>query len=243
VPPIGLPLPEVVPVLPGHRVRLRPARPGDVGVVGRIGIDPHIQRFYGRERAARRGLTAAEARHVVARIAGHGTTQGWMIEVGDRLAGMARLFAVEPDERRAWYSISFLSRDHLGRGLGTEATRLVLTYAFAVLGMHRVSARVLDFNARAIALLRGSGFAVEGREREWLYFEDDWRDALLLGVLDHEFRAVVASQPECERLSGLSRIVREDLIEAQSERPARRRRVPVSPARVLDWRRQPATGR
>ena len=139
-------------------MHLRPARRSDAGVIGRLGIDPLIHRFYGRERAARRGLTAAEARAVVARLMGRGGTQGWMMESRGRLVGVARLFAVEPDERHCWYSISLLSHESVGRGLGTEATRLVLTYAFAVLGMHRVSARVLDFNARAVALLRGSGF-------------------------------------------------------------------------------------
>jgi RimJ/RimL family protein N-acetyltransferase len=229
VPPVSLPLPDVVPVLPGRQVRLRPARPSDAGVVGRLGVDPLIHRFYGRERAARRGLTAAEARRVVARLMGHGGTQGWAIEAGGRLVGVARLFAVEPNERRAWYSVALLSHDSVGRGLGTEATRLVLTYAFAVLGMHRVSARVLDFNARAVALLRGAGFVVEGREREWLFFEGEWRDALLLGVLEHEFRAVVSSLPECERLSGLSRVVREDLLEAGSRRGGAASRVSVGP--------------
>ena len=211
MPPVGLPLPDVVPVLPGRQVWLRPARPADAGVLGRLGIDPHIHRFYGREHAVRRGLTSTEARQTVSRLMGRHGNQGWVIEARGRLVGTARLFAVEPDERRAWYFISLLSHEFVGRRLGTEATRLVLTYAFAVLGMHRVSARVLDFNARAVALLRGSGFVVEGREREWLYFEDDWRDALVMGVLEHEFRAVVSSLPECERLSGLSRVVREDL--------------------------------
>ena len=50
--------------------------------------------------------------------------------------------------------MTLLSHEHLGHGLGTEATRLVLTYGFAVLGLHRVTARVLSFNERALACLR-----------------------------------------------------------------------------------------
>ncbi len=153
--PIGLPLPDVVPVLPGRRVVLRPPAAGDAPLIARLGVDPEIARFFGVELASHRGLTADEARRSVERLTGAPSTQGWVIEAGGRLAGTARLFAVEPAARRAWYSVTLLSHDLVGMGLGTEATRLVLTYAFAVLGLHRVSARVLDFNTRALACLPG----------------------------------------------------------------------------------------
>lgn len=35
-----------------------------------------------------------------------------------------------------------------GRGLGTEATRLVIDYAFNVVGVHRIDLEVYDFNPR-----------------------------------------------------------------------------------------------
>jgi RimJ/RimL family protein N-acetyltransferase len=211
VTPIGLPLPDVVPVLRGTRVALRPPTPADVGVVARLGVDPAIERFFGAERRTRRGLTTDEARRALARLAGPARTQGWVIEEGGRLVGLARLFAVEPDERRARYAVTLLSRERLGHGLGTETTRLVLAYGFAVLGLHRVSARVLDFNERALACLRASGFVEEGRERESVPFEGVRRDIVTLGVLDREFAALAAARPECAGLSALARVVRDEL--------------------------------
>ena len=209
--PIGLPLPDVVPVLRGARVTLRPPTPADVGVVARLGVDPAIERFFGAERRARRGLTTDEASRAMARLAGPARTQGWVIEEGGRLVGLARLFAVEPDERRARYAVTLLSRGRLGHGLGTETTRLVLAYGFAVLGLHRVSAHVLDFNERALACLRASGFVEEGRERESVPFEGLRRDIVTLGVLDREFAALAAARPECAGLSALARVVRDEL--------------------------------
>ena len=209
--PIGLPLPDVVPVLRGARVTLRPPTPADVGVVARLGVDPAIERFFGAERRTRRGLTTDEASRALARLAGPARTQGWVIEEGGRLVGLARLFAVEPDERRARYAVTLLSRDRLGHGLGTETTRLVLAYGFAVLGLHRVSAHVLDFNERALACLRAGGFVEEGRERESVPFEGLRRDIVTLGVLDREFAALAAARPECAGLSALARVVRDEL--------------------------------
>jgi len=222
VTPVPLPLPDVVPVLRGAQVALRPARPADVGVVARLGVDPTIERFFGAERGTRRGLTSGEAQAALARLHAGLGTQGWVIEHDGRLVGLARLFGVELAEARASYAITFLARRHLGRGLGTEATRLVLTYAFAVLGLHRVTARVLSFNERALACFRACGFSEEGRERESVPFEGYRHDLVLMGVLDREFAALVADRPECAGLSALARVVRSELAEAAIGGPPRR---------------------
>jgi [ribosomal protein S5]-alanine N-acetyltransferase len=211
VTPIGLPLPDVVPVLLGTGVVLRPPERADIGVVARLGVDPAIERFFGAARGSRRGLTSSEARAALARLTGPTGTQGWVIEQAGHLVGLARLFAVEPDERRARYAVTLLSHERLGRGLGTEATRLVLTYGFAVLGLHRVTARVLSFNARALACFAACGFVEEGRERESVPFEGLWHDLVIMGVLDREFAALAAARPECARLSALARVVRDEL--------------------------------
>ena len=211
MPPIGLPLPDVVPVLRGARVALRPPVRADIGVVARLGVDPAIERFFGAGRGARRGLASGEARAALARLTGPAGTQGWVIEQDGRLVGLARLFAVEPDERRARYAVTLLSHERVGHGLGTETTRLVLTYGFAVLGLHRVTARVLSFNARALACFRACGFTEEGRERESVAFEGFWHDLVIMGVLDREFAALVAARPECAGLSALARVVRDEL--------------------------------
>ena len=223
VTPVGLPLPDVAPVLPGRTVVLRPPRPADAGVVARLGVEPTIERFFGVEGVVRRGLTSREAQAALARLGDREGTQGWVIEHRERLVGLARLFAVDPHERHARYAVTLLAREWLGRGLGTEATRLVLTYAFAVLGLHHVTARVLDFNARAFACLRDCGFVEEGREREAVPFEGSWHDLVVMGVLDREFAAFAAARPECAVLSPLSRVVRSEVAEAAGRPQADRR--------------------
>ena len=52
-----------------------------------------------------------------------------------------------------------------GRGLGTEATQLVLGYAFTTLGLHRVSLEVFAFNARALRVYQKAGFRLHGERR------------------------------------------------------------------------------
>lgn len=59
----------------------------------------------------------------------------------------------------------WIGRRHWGNGLGKEAVRLLLHFAFAVLGMGLAYARVLRSNARSVMLLRSLGFAEEEREQ------------------------------------------------------------------------------
>jgi RimJ/RimL family protein N-acetyltransferase len=49
-----------------------------------------------------------------------------------------------------------------GQGLGREITRLVLAWAFGVLGAHRVELEELASNSRAIGCYRACGFRQEG---------------------------------------------------------------------------------
>ncbi|HEX3513887.1 MAG TPA: GNAT family protein [Trebonia sp.] len=53
-------------------------------------------------------------------------------------------------DRHAEYSVGLFVAAMRGRGLGREITRLVLAWAFDVLGVHRVELQALASNSRAI---------------------------------------------------------------------------------------------
>jgi RimJ/RimL family protein N-acetyltransferase len=74
-----------------------------------------------------------------------------------------------------------------GRGLGTEATRLLVGYGFEMLLLHRISLEVYTFNPRARHVYEKVGFRVEGTLRESLRYEDQWIDATVMSVLAHEW--------------------------------------------------------
>ena len=56
-----------------------------------------------------------------------------------------------------------------GRGIAREAVGAVVTYAFDVLGLHRIEANYQPRNER-------SGIVVEGYSRDYLYLDGAWRD-------------------------------------------------------------------
>lgn len=112
----------------------------------------------------------------------------WVIEVEGRCIGTARLHHVDEQNRRARYAIGIFDPSAWGKGLGTEATRLVLRYAFENLGLHRVDLRVLAYTHRAIACYEKCGFVQEGVEREGALIAGEWQSDVIMSILEHEFR-------------------------------------------------------
>ncbi|MBD0708991.1 MULTISPECIES: GNAT family N-acetyltransferase [unclassified Streptomyces] len=76
-----------------------------------------------------------------------------------------------------------------GRGLGTEATRLILGHAFEGLGLHRVWLEVYAFNPRARHIYEKAGFRAEGVLRGALLWAGERVDATVMSILAPEWAA------------------------------------------------------
>jgi RimJ/RimL family protein N-acetyltransferase len=176
------------PTLVGHRVTLRAHRDDDRAARQRHGWHREIERGYGEDTPTR-AMTDAEVEAWVDYLAAK-TAVGakcWAVECDGELVGHAFLLDVREAGRKARLAIGMYAPQFMGRGLGAEAVRLVLRYAFGTLGLHRVDLKVLDGNNRAIAAYRTCGFVEEGRERESCWVDGRWHDDVIMGILEHEF--------------------------------------------------------
>ena len=59
------------------------------------------------------------------------------------------LNGLDPDNESCNFRILLYGDANRDRGLGTEATRLILRHAFENVGLHRVDLEVYEFNPRA----------------------------------------------------------------------------------------------
>ena len=75
-----------------------------------------------------------------------------------------------------------------GRGLGTEAARLILGHGFEVIGLHRISLDVFAFNPRARHVYATVGFVVEGVKRDAFAFDGEYVDEIWMSILADEWR-------------------------------------------------------
>ena len=169
------------PTLAGERVILRPASVDDVPGLLDLLADEESGRLTGSHGV---GPDPEMARNWYA-------TRG---ETDDRLdlavveratgeyAGEVVLNELDRDNRSCNFRIG-LRAGFQDRGLGFEATRLIVEYAFDTVGLHRVSLEVYSFNPRARRVYEKAGFVYEGTRRDALLWDGEWTDAIVMSML------------------------------------------------------------
>jgi [ribosomal protein S5]-alanine N-acetyltransferase len=192
-----------LPVLPGERVILRGATESDIDDRLRHPIDPEEEDGYGSSwRREWDGARYHTREHLLAtRAAPAPGAYEWAVEYDRHCVGHAGL-RVDADQHGATYTVGLFVAELRGRGLGREVTRLVLSWAFGELGVHRVELEVLAFNRRAINCYLACGFRQEGVRREAALYPDGWNDLILMGLLRSEYAAQRAGSDNADADAG-----------------------------------------
>jgi ribosomal-protein-alanine N-acetyltransferase len=197
-----------LPALQGERVILRGPRDSDVDDRLRHPIDPEEEDGYGSSwRREWDGRRYHSREHVMASQepvdAGITGIYAWAIEHHGYCVGSAVL-SVDPDQHCARYSVGLFVAALRGRGLGREVTRLVLAWAFDVMGVHRVQLEVLASNSRAINCYLACGFRQEGVRREAELYPDGWKDFVMMGILRSEHATQAENARRADPIAGVS---------------------------------------
>lgn len=165
--------------MPGPRVTLRGLDQRDVPDLLRGVRDPETRRLTGTHRVFTETDIVAWCR---SRAAAPGRYDWAIVEsAGGGWLGECALNDIDADNGAGSFRIALHER--FGEGLGTEATGLVLGFAFGRLGLHRVELEVFDFNVRAQKSYARSGFAVEGVKREALLWDSARHDVIMMAAL------------------------------------------------------------
>ena len=93
--------------------------------------------------------------------------------------------SVDYRNRRAEFGIG--EPEYRDRGYGTETTRLMLDYAFNVVGLHGVMLGVLASNQRVIRTYEKVGFKEIGRRRQSYFSDGRMQDEIWMDRLSSEF--------------------------------------------------------
>jgi len=81
----------------------------------------------------------------------------------------------------------WIAPEHHNQGFGTEAAGRVVDYGFRDRGLHRIEARVFEFNEPSQRLLESLGFTHEGTQREYQFINGEYQDMRLYSVLANEW--------------------------------------------------------
>lgn len=94
---------------------------------------------------------------------------------------------VDRQDRKGTFGILIGDKKYWNKGIGTEASRMILDYAFKKLKLHRVELDVYDFNPRAIKIYKRLGFKYEGAGREHVRYRGKFYDEIYMGLLRREW--------------------------------------------------------
>jgi RimJ/RimL family protein N-acetyltransferase len=108
-----------------------------------------------------------------------------------RPIGNSGLHGVDHRNRTATFGILIGESECRGKGYGTEATSLMLDYAFTALGLHNVMLTVLEFNPAGIRAYKKAGFKEIARRRRCRMMGGKMWDEIYMDCLSSEFESPV----------------------------------------------------
>lgn len=176
-----------VPVLRGERVQLRLWRPDDVDALFAMHSDAVFMRYWGSAPYTQR----AQAEAFLGRNL-HNAESGeffpWALTLDDDVpVGNCSLFQIDRGHRRCEMGYG-LAPSLQGRGLASEAVRLMINYAFNELGMRRIEVDIDARNVDSCRLVERVGFQCEGLLRQRWYVNGEITDSAMYGLLSSDPR-------------------------------------------------------
>ena len=182
------------PTLTGEKVVLRPFNDGDLPAIRAVLLDPEARMLTGSVHNAAEARSPEPPEEEALLLDWYGTCNDQPdrldLAVVDKMTrecvGEAVLNQWDPGNESCNFRI-FIGPNGRDRGLGTEATRLIVGHGFERLGLHRISLEVYAFNPRARRAYEKVGFRVEGVLRESFRYNAEWIDATVMSILASEW--------------------------------------------------------
>lgn len=176
------------PFLIGAKVYLRPLEREDAALLVPWFNDPEITRHLLRHRP----LTLRDEEVFLEKLgqSEHDLALGVAVRTTDQLIGVTGFHHLDFKDRHCSFGISIGEKGEWGKGYGTEATALMVQYAFDTLNLNRVWLHVFEYNQRGIRAYEKVGFKREGVLRQQCYREGRYWDVFVMAILRDEWEAV-----------------------------------------------------
>ena len=177
------------PTLVGRKTILHPFTAADVARMAEILADPEVLRLTGSVRSTVRQpdfhptLTEEERTWYETR---HLQSDRLDLAVVDSASGECVGEVVLNELSEIDNSCGFrilLGPQGRDRGIGSEATRLIIDHAFSSTRLNRIELEVYQFNPRARHVYERAGFVFEGVKRSSFKFDDEYVDTVMMSIL------------------------------------------------------------
>lgn len=173
-------------MLVGNSVRVRTMESEDLPAIKAVNDDPVVR---GNVVGWGWPSSLAELQRWHAASQG-GQTHRWVVEnLQGNVIGVTGLWDVDFRNRNALTALKIGGPEgRRGKGLGTEAIKLVMAYAFHEVGLERLYSTILmDNEASLRAYLHNCNWQIEGTARRHVWRHGVLKDLIHIGILRSEF--------------------------------------------------------
>ncbi|HYV33780.1 MAG TPA: GNAT family protein [Candidatus Limnocylindria bacterium] len=173
-------------ILKGEKVVLRPVRMDDAPRFVKWFNDPSVHQFLSVREMSLKG----EKEWIKARLKSKNIHDlHFCIDTIDgKHIGSIGLHQINKLDKHAVFGIMIGEKTYWDHGLGTEATKLMLGYAFKKLKLHKVKLGVHVNNPRAIKVYKRLGFVKEGVKRDEVLWKGKYYNSYIMSLLENEWK-------------------------------------------------------
>jgi len=107
---------------------------------------------------------------------------GIFSKVNDEHIGNIKLEPIDLKKKQGTIGILIGNKKYWGRGVGTEATRLLVDYAFENLGLEEINLGVISENKTALRVYEKVGFEVVNIEKNSIRHENELFDRVVMAI-------------------------------------------------------------
>jgi diamine N-acetyltransferase len=101
--------------------------------------------------------------------------------------GQTAFFRIDYISRAAIFYLAILDPAYWSKGFGSEATKLMVDYAFKMLNLNRIQLHVCAENIAAIKIYERVGFIKEGVLRQAMFRNGNYVDFWVMGILKNDW--------------------------------------------------------
>jgi len=104
-----------------------------------------------------------------------------------KVIGWATIRWWRPFSTTADIGIALSDKGFRGKGIGSEVNMLLTRMAFEQYNMHKVELWTRGDNPAAIRSAEKNGYRIEGKQRDAVYFNGEFHDGIMMGLLREEY--------------------------------------------------------
>ncbi len=102
--------------------------------------------------------------------------------------GVTAIDSMHKRNKSGEFGIVIGNKDYWSKGLGEEASRIIIDYGFKKLKLHRLYLHVYEYNPRATKLYKKLGFKREGVLKEANFWNGKFWNTYHMALLDREWK-------------------------------------------------------